>query len=186
MTTAYIISQIFALISFILSLFAYYRSKKEKIMFTMVASNILNLIHYVILGATTWYITKILAILRDCFIVLKDKKKRNSNIFLLMFVIAYIIIAIVTYENIYSLLPLTAALIYIISIRHWDELVVKKSAFFCYFLWLIYNIFVGSIVAVIATIISIISSFIAIIQHKKRKNQKNWKLNNNLFYQNKL
>jgi hypothetical protein len=53
MTVTYIISQIFALISFILSLVAYYRIKKEKIMLTMVVSNIFNLIHYVILGATT-------------------------------------------------------------------------------------------------------------------------------------
>ncbi len=174
MTVTYIISQIFALISFILSLVAYYRIKKEK---TMVVSNIFNLIHYVILGATTWYITKILAILRDSFIVLKEKKKRNSNIFLLIFVVVYIIVGVMNYDNYYSLLPLAAALIYIISIWNWDELVVKKSAFLSYFLRLIYNICIGSIVATIATIVSIISAFIAIIQYKKfgKNRMKNYK-----------
>ena len=177
MTVTYIISQIFALISFILSLVAYYRIKKEKIMLTMVVSNIFNLIHYVILGATTWYITKILAILRDSFIVLKEKKKRNSNIFLLIFVVVYIIVGVMNYDNYYSLLPLAAALVYIISIWNWDELVVKKSAFLSYFLRLIYNICIGSIVATIATIVSIISAFIAIIQYKKigKNRMKNYK-----------
>ncbi|MBQ9554491.1 YgjV family protein [bacterium] len=47
--TIYIISQILAFIAFLLSLLAYYRSKKEKIMLTMVASNTLNLIHYLLL-----------------------------------------------------------------------------------------------------------------------------------------
>ena len=175
MTVTYIISQIFALISFILSLVAYYRIKKEKIMLTMVVSNIFNLIHYVILGATTWYITKILAILRDSFIVLKEKKKRNSNIFLLIFVVVYIIVGVMNYDSYYSLLPLAAALIYIISIWHWDELVVKKSAFFSYFLRLIYNICIGSIVATIATIVSIISAFIAIIQYSKKMSKQRMK-----------
>jgi hypothetical protein len=177
MSTTYIISQILAFTAFILSLFAYYRSKKEKIMLTMVTSNILNLIHYILLWATTGYITKILAILRDVSIVLKDKRQRDDKILLIGFIIIYIIVAIFTYENIYSLLPLAAALIYIISIWNWNEWAVKKSAFFCYFLRLIYNIFVWSIVATIATIISIISTFIALLQYnKKQKNIKKIKI----------
>lgn len=170
--TIYIISQILAFIAFLLSLLAYYRSKKEKIMLTMVASNTLNLIHYLLLWATTGCLTKILAILRDFFIVIKEKRKRNSKIFLAIFIIIYIITAIITYKDFTSLLPLLAALIYIIAIRDWNEWVVKKSACFCYFLWLIYNIRIGSIIATLATIISIISSFIAILKYNKENKEK--------------
>ena len=167
MTTSYIISQILALLSFLLSLLAYYRKNKEKIMGTMVVSNVLNLIHYFILWATSWGITKILAILRDSIIIYKEKKHFNLDIVLIFFVIAYIVVAIFTYKWIYSLLPLLAAIIYIISIWNWNEWIIKKSAFFCYFLRLIYNICVWSIVAIIANIISIISTFFAVIIHKK-------------------
>ncbi|MBQ9554492.1 YgjV family protein [bacterium] len=58
-----------------------------------------------------------LAILRDFFIVIKEKRKRNSKIFLAIFIIIYIITAIITYKDFTSLLPLLAALIYIIAIR---------------------------------------------------------------------
>ena len=176
MTLVYIISQILALISFILSLFAYYRKKKKDIMLTMIFSNFLNLIHYVILDATSGYLTKILAIIRDFFVVIKEKYKWKSNFYLIFFVLVYIIIWVITYENIYSLLPLLAALIYIISIWNWNELIIKKSAFLTYFLWLIYNIFVWSIVAIIANVISIISSFIAILKHQDttEKKYKKW------------
>ena len=118
MTKIYIISQILAFISFVLGILAYHASKKEKIVLTVVAANTLNLIHYVLLGATTGYITKIIAILRDFFIVLKDKKHRNSDIVLIIFVILYVTIAVFTYENIYSLLPLAAALTYTITVRN--------------------------------------------------------------------
>ena len=172
MTKTYIISQVLAFVSFVLGILAYHASKKEKIMLTVVAANILNLIHYFLLGATTGYITKIIAILRDFFIVLKDKKHRNSDIVLIIFVVIYVTMAIFTYENLYSLLPLAAALIYTITVRNWNEWIVKKWAFFCYFLRLIYNIIVGSIVAVITTTISIISTLFAIINYSKK--QKRW------------
>ena len=92
MALVYIISQILALISFILSLFAYYRKKKKDIMLTMIFSNFLNLIHYVILDATSGYLTKILAIIRDFFVVIKEKYKWKSNFYLIFFVLVYIII----------------------------------------------------------------------------------------------
>lgn len=166
MTAYYIISQILALLSFLLSLLAYHREKKKDIMLTMVISNVLNLLHYVFLQATSWYITKILAILRDSVIIKKDWKK--SYALLIIFIIAYVITWVLTYENIYSLLPLLAATIYIISIWNWDELLVKKSAFFCYFFWLVYNICIWSVVAVISTVISIISSYFAIKRYYKK------------------
>ena len=170
MTKYYIISQILALFSFILSLLAYHRDKKKNIMITMIISNILNLLHYVFLWATSWYVTKILAILRDSVIVKKSTKK--SYALLILFIVFYFVVWFLTYENIYSLLPLIAATIYIISIWNWDELLVKKSAFFCYFFWLIYNICIWSVVAVFSTIISIISSYIAIRRHYKKLGNK--------------
>ena len=175
MTKAYIISQILAFISFILGIIAYYASKKEKIMLTVVASNILSLIHYVLLWATSGCITKIIAIIRDFFIVIKDKKHWNSSVVLFIFVALYIVIAVFTYENCYSLLPLAAALTYTVTVRNWNEGIVRKWAFFSYFLRLIYNIAVGSIVAVITTIISIISTFFAIIQHTKKQKKEHFK-----------
>ena len=68
-------------------------------MLTMVISNVLNLLHYVFLQATSWYITKILAILRDSVIIKKDRKK--SYALLIIFIIAYVITWVLTYENIY-------------------------------------------------------------------------------------
>lgn len=67
-----------------------------------------------------------------------------------------------TYNGIFSLFPLVAALIYIIPVWNGNEIIIKKTVFLCYFLWLIYNVFVLSISGIIANIISIISTSLAI------------------------
>ena len=134
----------------------------------MVTSNILNLIHYLLLGAFSGCITKLLAIFRDYFIILKEKNKKLSNsVYLIVFILLYIIATIFTYNGILSILPLVAAIIYIIFIWNGNEVIIKKTAFFCYFLWLIYNIFVLSIAGIASNIISIISTLIAIINTEK-------------------
>ena len=168
-TINYIISQIFAFLAFIFSIIAYHRSKKEKIMSNMVMSNTLNLIHYMLLGAYSGAVTKILAILRDLIIIIKEKKKIPERLILAGFIIAYTVIGIVTFESIVALLPLVAALIYLISIYNGNELRIKIASASTYVLWLIYNIYVFSIMGIIATTISIISGCIAIYRYKKKE-----------------
>ena len=164
----YIISQIIGLIAFLISLISFHRKEKKKILGNMVISNILNLLHYLLLDALSGGITKLIAIFRDIFIMTKEKHPKLSNkLFLFIFIIIYISSIFFTYNGILSILPLITALIYLIFIWNGNEITIKKTAFFCYFLWLIYNIFVSSIAGIISNIISIISTLIAIINTKK-------------------
>ena len=129
----------------------------------MVISNIINLVHYLILGAYSGCITKVIAIFRDIFIVLKEKNKRLSSVlFLIIFILIYVGVSIYTFTNILSLFPLVAAIIYIIPTWLGNSKTVKKTALFCYILWLIYNIYVLSIAGVTANIVSIVSIIIGL------------------------
>lgn len=164
----YIISQFIGFAAFFISIFEYHKNKKEKVLGNMVISNVLNLIHYLLLGAYTGCITKGLAIFRDGFIIMKEEnKKYNKSIYLYIFIISYIIVSIFTYKNIWSLFPLVAAIIYLIPIWNGNKKIVKHTALLCYFLWLAYNIFVVSIVGKISNVILIISTGIAVYNEKK-------------------
>ena len=164
----YIVAQIIGFIAFTVSLIAYHRKEKKNILSNMLLSNILNLIHYLLLGAFSGCITKLLAIVRDYFIIFKEKHSKFSNkVYLMLFILLYIIAAVFTYNGILSILPLIAAIIYIIFIWNGNEVIIKKTAFFCNFLWLIYNVFVLSIAGIISNIISLLSTLIAIINTKK-------------------
>lgn len=163
-----VIAQIIGFVALFISLIAYHRKDKKSIMSNLVICNLFKLVHYLLLGAYSGCVTKIIAIIRDGFIIIKDKNtKLSNNLFLLFFIMLYVIAAFFTYDGILSMFPLVAALIYTLFIWNGNELVVKKTAFYCYFIWLVYNIFVFSIPEIIANILGIISTFIAIKNYKK-------------------
>lgn len=169
----YLLSQLLGLIAFIFSVSAYHRNTKEKILNNMICSNILNLFQYFLLNAYTGCVTKIIAIVRDTFIVLKRKNdKLNRMVFLYIFIFLYVIVGYITYTNVISLFPLLAAVLYLIPIWNGNKKTVKITAFTTYFLWLFYNIYVLSIVGVISNSISIVSTGFAIYNDKKKSDVK--------------
>ena len=178
MNIVYVISQIAGFIAFILSLIAYHRKKKRKIFQTMMVANVLDIIHYILLGAYSGCITKVIALVRNEIIIVKEKNKKFNNIIVLIALfIIYLVSGILTYKNIYSILPILAAMIYLYFVWNGNELKVKKCAFYCYFLWLVYNICVFSIAGITSNIVSIISTFIAVYNEKKANKSKEIKEN---------
>ncbi len=168
MNHIYIISQTFGFSAFIISLMAYHKKDKEKIFKTMLIANILDIIHYFFLHAYSGCFTKIIALIRNEIIILKEKKQKlNSKLVLFLIFTVYIISGIISYQNIFSILPILAATIYLFFIWNGNELQVKKVAFFCYFLWLIYNICVFSVAGIVSNCISIVSTSIAVYNTKK-------------------
>lgn len=168
----YLVAQIIGMIAFLVSIMSYHRKNKQGILSSVVLSNILNLIHYLLLQAYSGCITKVLAIFRDSFILIKDKNQKLTKIwFLLIFILLYLIALIFTYDGIFSIFPLIAAIIYMIVEWNGNELAIKKIAFICYFLWLGYNIFVFSIVGVVSNVVAIISTLIALINEKNSVNK---------------
>lgn len=163
----YIIAQVIGLIAFIISLCAYHKKNKKSILDYMIVSNILNIIHYVMLNAPSGFVTKALAITRDTFILKKAKHKKLSGvIYLYIFVFIYLTLMHITYNGIISILPFVASIYYLIGIWEADELHVKKVAMYSFFPWLLYNVCVLSISGIISNIISILSTYIAIKNDK--------------------
>ena len=171
MNSTYIISQIFAFSALIVSLVAFHRKKKVDLLKTSLIGNVLDIIHYLLLGAYNGCLTKILAFLRNSFVIYKDKRRIKSEVYLVVFLALYIAVSIYTYKNVFSILPSISAIIYLIALWYGDELLIKRVGCFGYFLWLLYNIFVFSVVGIISNIVSIISTFIA-AYNQERINKK--------------
>lgn len=164
----YIVSQIFEILALIMTLISYHLKTKKQIFKSMCIANILDIIHYLFLNATGGYLTKIMALIRNIFIVKKeDLEKLNNKIYLVIFIICYIILGIMSFNNIYSILPFGAAIIYMVVVWNGRELEIKRVAFLCYFIWLIYNISLLSVAAIVSNIISLVSTYIAYYNKKK-------------------
>ena len=79
MNIVYLISQIVGFVAFVISLIAYHRKKKEKIFKTMMLANLLDITHYLLLGAYSGCLTKVIALVRNEIIILKEKKEKLNN-----------------------------------------------------------------------------------------------------------
>lgn len=96
----------------------------------------------------------------------------NSIIVLAIFIIGYIIAGILTYDGIFSLLPIITGTIYLLIVWNGDRLRVKKIAFLCSFLWFIYNIYVLSISGITLNVVEMVSLSIAIWNEKRAEKDK--------------
>ena len=179
----YIISQIIETIALIVTLGSYHLKKKEKIFKGMCIANILEMLHYLLLGAWSGFAIKVIALIRNIFIIEKEYNRKLRKVFFLyLFIGIYIVIGVLTFKNIFSLLPMAAAVIYMIVVWDGDELQVKKISFLCYFLWLAYNICILSVMGIVSNIVALISTYIAYKNMKeyliKQDNKKKEQLKN--------
>lgn len=166
----YIMSQVFATISLIITLISYHLKTKKKIFTGMCISNIFDIVHYTLLNAYGGLATKVVALFRNIFIIKKEKnKKLDKTVYLLMFIAIYIVLCIITYKDVISLLPYLATVIYLLFVWGGNELQIKKVAFLCYIFWILYNICIFSVMGTIANIIGMISAYIAYTNFKKEK-----------------
>ena len=139
----YILSQVIGLVALVITLVSYHLDTKKKIFKSMCIANVCDMIHYLFLGAYSGFLTKVIAFIRNIFIVEKEEHRNLNNVcFLFVFIFLYLVFGILSYDGIISLFPCFAAIIYIIVVWNGDEGKVKFIAFLCYFLWLIYNVFV--------------------------------------------
>jgi hypothetical protein len=173
----YIISQIFALASFIFDLVAAQQKKKASLlnMDTVAASS--SLLHYAFLGAWAGMANKIITVVRNALAAYLASKKRKAPKFLpFIFVGAYIIFGIFTFTSVYSLLPTIASSIYSIVIYTTkDANKIRYTIVATSTIWLVYNIFVFSIAGIITQAILLVNDLIAIWRYRKNNIKKTMK-----------
>ena len=171
-TVAYIISQVLAFIAFLFNISAYQLKKKSQILSFTITANALNLIHYILLGAWSGMATKIIAVTRDSYVIYKDKKSLKGILPLVIFISAYVVMAIITYESPLSLLPLLAAVLYTVGIYKGNDQRVRIAAASTCVLWLIYNISVFSIAGAVGDVFIITSNVVAYYHYAKKSKGK--------------
>lgn len=160
-----IIGNIFGIIGLIYSAVAYHKKEKKDILKLLIISNSLSLIQYMFLQAYTGCITIIISIIRN--IIALKKKDKNENIILAIFIILYIVMGIITYNSIFSILPIIASIIYVIGIWNGNENIIRKTGLINMYLWLIYSISTFAVAGAIQNIILIISTHIAIRNNRE-------------------
>lgn len=168
--TQFIISQVISAIATVLLLLSFQQKTHKKIVLMQAASGILFGIQYMLIGAYEGMICNYVGAVRSIAYSFRGKSKVVDSLFCpSFFAVIFTISGIVTYKNIFSLLPIVAMCIS--SFVLWSPktqqlraLSMPTSA-----MWLVYNAISHSYVAVITEVLNLISIVIALIRFRKKK-----------------
>ena len=119
----YIVSQIFTILTYLFLALTYYAKDRKKLLILSFLSISANIIAYILLSAWSGVAMCIIALIRNVIFFVDEKKngKRETinKIDIIILIILYsisIISAIFTYEGLYGLLSVFAAMLYTFSV----------------------------------------------------------------------
>ena len=171
MDLVFILAQLIGLFAVFFSLKSFVQYSKKKYIVDSIIAAIFNSVHYLLLGAYTGVLIKIMAFIREIFLYKKEtNKKYNKLIIFIILVTCYLFAGIFTFNNnIINLLPVISAVTYFFAEWFGNLKAIKILGIITTVLWLIYNIAVLSITGIIYNLITIITLIYSLTKMKKSK-----------------
>lgn len=165
-----IIIQSIGAIGYITLALSYFRKEKRQILFMQIISYIFFVIHYYLLNGITGAICNLIGLFALLTIYLFEKYKLKNKVTIsIFFMIILLIINILTFQNIYSIFPMIASIIVIISFLKNNEDFIRGIGVLAAICWLLYAIVYKSYVAITFEVITLLNVCIALIKNVSHK-----------------
>ena len=149
---------------------SYFKKQKKQILFMQIIAYIMFTIHYYLLSGITGAICNFVGLLALIVIYLYDIYKwKYKEIMASVFVIILLAINIATFQNVYSIFPLIASIIVIISFITDNERFIRAIGVISAVCWLIYAIVYKSYIGIVFEVITLIGVCIAFIKNEREK-----------------
>lgn len=166
----FILAQICGVIVLVLTVISVQFKTKEKIVMCMIFANFVVTIQYFLLNAVTGAVVSIINVIRCIvFYYYKKKDKKPSLLVLLIFEIAAIVSGIISWQNIWSVIPVIVTVIYTYGLWQDNVKVIRIATAIAGLGWAIYNVIVMAYVGAIQSISQLISSVIALVRNKEEE-----------------
>ena len=159
---SFIIIQIIGAIAFATLAASYYKKEKKSILFMHIIAYIMFTIHYYLLSGVTGAICNVIGLFALLSIYISEKYKwKNKNIVACLFIAILFTVNIVTFQNIFSIFPMIASIIVILSFLMDNEDYIRGFGLISAICWLIYAIVYKSYISILFEIITLIGTLIA-------------------------
>lgn len=159
------LAQIFGLLGAVSMLLSSWQKTRKRVLSFLVFDSLFYFLQYILLGALAGAFTNIVGLLRTLIFRHKENNRLlGSSIILYSIIISYIVVGIMTYNEIISLFPIIASILYTIVL--WQDNVkhIRIGTGIMILSWLIYNLAVGAYIGAIVESILLASSLTAIIK----------------------
>lgn len=141
---------------------------KEKILICQIIANILVAIQYFLLNALTGGVVAVINVIRCLvFYYYKKKDKKPSVIFLSIFIVIAIVSGILTWQNVFSIIPIIATIVFTYGLWQDNVKITRICTAITAGNWTIYNVIVKAYAGALQSLAECISAIIAMIRNRK-------------------
>ena len=156
--------QLIGILAFCILVLSFYKKDTVMILTYQITSNFGYTVHYFLLGGLSGAFCSLIGIFRNITLI----KSNNNRIIVPIFIFLYLLVTIIFYEGIYSLFPMIANSIYLITLIYKKKKTLLIGAIISSSLWILYSVFVSSYVSILTESILIISNTIQLIKTNKK------------------
>lgn len=167
-----ILAQIFGLGALISSVIIYSRKDRSRLLIFKAMQDIFWGIHYLLLACYSAAVTSMICVTRSFVFYHSDKKWAKSMLWVLAYLVFYAVSAVVTWQNIYSILPALASCIstvafYLKKIEQTKALQIVASL-----ITLTYTILQShSVTVYLGVALTVTTASISLLNHYKNKSK---------------
>lgn len=161
-TFEFILAQLFGLFALIILIISFNTKNKKRLLKYQIFSCLFYGLQYLFLKAYTGFLMNIVCMIRN---YLFYKSKKIPIYYLIIIIILIIVLGIISYKDIFSLLPLIAVILYTVALFKGNTKIIRIMELICCILYLLYNIKVQAYIGVISTIIEFIGCTVLFIKH---------------------
>lgn len=165
--------QFIGAIGYSLLALSYFKKEKKQILFIQIFAYIMFSIHYYLLNGLAGAICNLIGLFALIAIYIFDKYKiKNKKIMAMFFIIVLLVINISTFQNLYSIFPMIASVIVIISFITNNEEAIREIGALSAVCWLIYAIVYKSYISIAFEVVTLLGVLIALIKTKREQKNK--------------
>ncbi|MCI9086990.1 MAG: YgjV family protein [Clostridia bacterium] len=178
LTATYIVSQVFAILMYILLASTYYLKNRKTVLTINVIAMVAQAISFICLKAYTGLAMDIVAIIRNIIFMIDEKKngksEQNTKKDIIILVVLYVItilLSVFTYSGLPSLFSVLGTFLYTYSVWQKNTNTYKLLGIPTSVSWIAYNIYIKSIFGGILESIVLICSGVGYLLTKRKANK---------------
>jgi hypothetical protein len=164
------IIQVIGFIGLLFIVLSFQQSTRNRILIVMVTGQLIFLIHFSMLGAWTGFAINIVGSLRTLFFRFRlERKWADHKVWLGVFIAAFWVACLITWEGWMSLLPAIAMTIESIGLWMKNTTRIRFINLFPHPFWFTYNMLINSWAGTLTEILVFLSIVIAIFRYDRDK-----------------
>lgn len=169
----YAVAQVIGFIAMACGIISFQSKRRTNILLFQTTSNLLWVVHFLLLGAFSAVLANVIGILRNLVYMQRGKYKfADSKLIPIAFVAIFTVSGILTYEDPFSLLPMLAMAVATVAFFVRKENLIRWMSLGIAVPWLTYGIYAGSIASAISDGTNLISIIISLIRYRGAYSEK--------------